>query len=139
MAVVGHLDHIAVDHALQHGTRMLSQFTKSHIVIHRIHRVAQVVVRYLSHVTPRKVDRMADDTSIREHIADLVATERELRERLASHEISAEEEHGRLRVIEAELDQCWDLLRQRDARREFGANPDEARARSEAVVEDYKG
>ncbi|MGH3446168.1 MAG: DUF2630 family protein [Nocardioidaceae bacterium] len=82
---------------------------------------------------------MADDTSIREHIADLVATERELRERLASHEISAEEEHGRLRVIEAELDQCWDLLRQRDARREFGANPDEARARSEAVVEDYKG
>jgi predicted nuclease with TOPRIM domain len=82
---------------------------------------------------------MADDTSIREHISELVAEEHELRRKLAQREISAEEEHARLRHLEAELDQCWDLLRQRDARREFGENPDEAALRSEDVVEKYLG
>jgi hypothetical protein len=43
----------------------------------------------------------------------------------------------RLRAIEVELDTCWDLLRQRRARREFGENPDEATARPEGVVEGY--
>lgn len=43
----------------------------------------------------------------------------------------------RRRAIEVELDTCWDLLRQRRARREFGENPDEAAARPEGVVEGY--
>lgn len=43
----------------------------------------------------------------------------------------------RLRAIEVELDTCWDLLRQRRARREFGENPDDAAARPDGVVEGY--
>jgi hypothetical protein len=82
---------------------------------------------------------MADDKSIREHISELVAEERELRRKLGDREINADDEQGRLRHLETELDQCWDLLRQRDARREFGDNPDEATVRSEDVVEKYLG
>lgn len=43
----------------------------------------------------------------------------------------------RRREIEAQLDQCWDLLRQREAKRESGGNPDEARARPLEQVENY--
>ena len=72
-----------------------------------------------------------DDTSIRARITDLVEEERELRAKLGRREITADEEHARLRDVEAELDQCWDLLRQRDARREYGENPDDASGSSE--------
>jgi predicted nuclease with TOPRIM domain len=82
---------------------------------------------------------MADDEQIRSHIGELVAEERELRDRRSRSEISAAAEHERLRAIETELDQAWDLLRQRDARREFGDNPDAAHQRSEDVVEHYEG
>ena len=82
---------------------------------------------------------MADDTSIRAHIADLVAEEHDLRRKLGAGVFSADEEHARLQHLEVELDQCWDLLRQRGARRDTGANPDEATARSEDVVEKYIG
>jgi hypothetical protein len=44
----------------------------------------------------------------------------------------------RLRDIEVMLDQCWDLLRQRRAKREFGQDPDDAHVRSEQVVEHYQ-
>jgi Protein of unknown function (DUF2630) len=44
----------------------------------------------------------------------------------------------RLRTLEVELDQCWDLLRQRRARREFGGDPDEARVRPPEIVENYE-
>jgi hypothetical protein len=80
-----------------------------------------------------------DDNEIRSHIGDLVAEERRLRDKRAHAEIPADEEHARLRAIEIELDQAWDLLRQRDARREFGENADEARVRPEDVVERYEG
>jgi predicted nuclease with TOPRIM domain len=82
---------------------------------------------------------MADDKTFRERIAELVAEERELRRRLSQREITADEEHTRLRELETELDQCWDLLRQRDAKREFGENPDDASARPGDVVEKYIG
>jgi predicted nuclease with TOPRIM domain len=82
---------------------------------------------------------MADDKTFRERIAELVAEERELRRRLSQREITADEEHARLRELETELDQCWDLLRQRDAKREFGENPDDASARPGDVVEKYIG
>lgn len=45
--------------------------------------------------------------------------------------------HERLRAIEVELDRCWDLLRQRRARREFRENPDDASIRDEGTVEGY--
>jgi hypothetical protein len=44
----------------------------------------------------------------------------------------------RLEQIKVELDQCWELLRQRDARREFGQDPDRAEIRPASVVERYK-
>jgi hypothetical protein len=82
---------------------------------------------------------MADDNEIRSHIGDLVAEEHRLRNERSRAEISADEEHARLRAIEIELDQAWDLLRQREARKEFGENPDQARVRPEDVVERYEG
>ena len=45
----------------------------------------------------------------------------------------------RLKEISVELDQLWDLLRQRRALREFGKDPNEARIRPPEVVEKYKG
>jgi hypothetical protein len=79
------------------------------------------------------------DGSIRQRISDLVHEERSLRDRLAARDISPDEEHERLRAVEIELDQCWDLLRQRDAKREFGENPDSAEVRSPRTVEGYQG
>ena len=43
----------------------------------------------------------------------------------------------RLSELEVQLDQCWDLLRQRRAKREFGGDPDEAQPRPSSVVERY--
>ena len=45
---------------------------------------------------------------------------------------------ARLETIRVELDQCWDLLRQRRALREFGGDPDQAEVRPPRVVENYK-
>jgi Protein of unknown function (DUF2630) len=50
----------------------------------------------------------------------------------------ADHDQVRLEEIRVELDQCWDLLRQRDARREFGQDPNQAKVRPASVVERYK-
>lgn len=73
------------------------------------------------------------------HIRDLVAQEKTLRTQLQQGEISSAEEHERLRRLEIELDQCWDLLRQRRALRETGADPREAAIRPADQVEGYSG
>ncbi|MGY4711017.1 DUF2630 family protein [Mycolicibacterium sp. CBM1] len=78
-----------------------------------------------------------NDTLARIH--DLVARERELRERVVHREIDPSEEQHQLRAIETELDQCWDLLRQRRALRETGGDPSEARVRPANEVEGYLG
>ena len=80
---------------------------------------------------------MTDGPSVHQHINDLVAEEHTLRERLAKGEISVDEEHARLKAIERELDQLWDLLRQRQARSEYGQDPADASTRSESTVEGY--
>lgn len=82
---------------------------------------------------------MADDIDIQQHIQTLIDEEHSLRSRLAGGEISVTEENERLRRVEVELDRCWDLLRQRRARREFGENPNEAQARDARTVEGYTG
>ena len=82
---------------------------------------------------------MPEDVDIRHHITELVSTERDLREQLAAGQISTDEEHERLRKVETELDQCWDLLRQRQALRDSGGDPGRAAARSESTVEGYLG
>jgi hypothetical protein len=45
----------------------------------------------------------------------------------------------RLKDLKIQLDQCWDLLRQRRAKREFGMDPDDAEPRDASTVEGYKG
>jgi hypothetical protein len=49
-----------------------------------------------------------------------------------------DDETERLRDLEVQLDQCWDLLRQRRARRNAGQDPDVAQARAEGTVEGYQ-
>ena len=78
-----------------------------------------------------------DDKEILAHIDDLIQTEHELRERLAAGQLSSAQEREQLKAAEEALDQCWDLLRQRRARREFGENPNEANARPAGEVEGY--
>jgi predicted nuclease with TOPRIM domain len=82
---------------------------------------------------------MADDIDIQHHIKGLIDEEHGLRSRLGAGEISVEEENQRLRSIEVELDQCWDLLRQRRAKREFGDDPAGAEVRDPKIVESYRG
>jgi len=77
------------------------------------------------------------DKQIHERLQELVDKEHELRERLGRGEITPDEEHARLREIEIARDQSWDLLRQRQALREAGADPDDARERSAGEVEGY--
>ncbi|MFI6087723.1 DUF2630 family protein [Streptomyces sp. Je 1-332] len=79
-----------------------------------------------------------DQEQILSRIASMVDDERTLRESLASGAIDEATERARLGVLERELDQCWDLLRQRRAKAEFGENPDEARVRPAAEVENYR-
>jgi hypothetical protein len=78
-----------------------------------------------------------DDKEILGRIDELIQTEHELRSKLAAGELSTDEEHARLRTTEEALDQCWDLLRQRRARREFGEDPTETAARPAPEVEGY--
>jgi len=78
-----------------------------------------------------------DDQDILGRIDELIATEHELRRRLAAGELTSDEERQQLREAEEHLDQCWDLLRQRRARREFGADPAESGARPVDEVEGY--
>lgn len=56
---------------------------------------------------------------------------------MLQREIDPSDEQDRLRAVAAELDQCWDLLRQRRALRETGGNPDAAGVRPVEEVEGY--
>ena len=78
-----------------------------------------------------------DDKDIMAHINELIETEHKLREQHAAGQLSNAAEREQLRATEEALDQCWDLLRQRRARREFGENPSEAEARPVTEVEHY--
>ncbi|MCV7179405.1 DUF2630 family protein [Mycolicibacterium sphagni] len=80
---------------------------------------------------------MAEDNDTLARIHDLVAQERELRDRVVHGQLDPSEEQGRLRAIETELDQCWDLLRQRRALRETGGDPGAAAVRPAEEVEGY--
>jgi Protein of unknown function (DUF2630) len=79
------------------------------------------------------------DNAALSRINELVAEEKALREQLQHGEISESEEHKRLRQLEIELDQCWDLLRQRRALRETGGDPRDAAVRPADEVEGYLG
>jgi hypothetical protein len=78
-----------------------------------------------------------DDKEIMAHIDDLIQTEHKLREQLAAGQLTSAREREQLKAAEEALDQCWDLLRQRRARSEFGENPNEATSRPVGEVEGY--
>jgi hypothetical protein len=77
-----------------------------------------------------------DEKTILSHISELVAEEHDLRSRHGSGGLE-DAERERLRAVEVELDQTWDLLRQRRAKAEFGENPDNVEERDAAEVETY--
>jgi Protein of unknown function (DUF2630) len=74
------------------------------------------------------------DKTILDHIAALVEEEHHLRDGAGKAE-----QHSRLKHVEEQLDQCWDLLRQRRAKREFGDDPATAAVRDVGTVERYEG
>lgn len=78
------------------------------------------------------------DKDVLRHIDELVAEEHALRAKATTPGLD-EAEQARLKDLEVQLDQCWDLLRQRRARAEFGQNPEGAQPRSANTVEHYQG
>lgn len=80
------------------------------------------------------MDDQSKDSAVLAHIHDLVEEEKALRSAKHRH---TNEDRRRLEAIGLELDQYWDLLRQRRAREEFGEDPDQARERTVNEVEGY--
>jgi hypothetical protein len=80
------------------------------------------------------MEYQAKDQPVLDHIQNLVTEEH----RLYSQGSLKESDRKRLTKIEVELDQCWDLLRQRRALRDAGENPDDAQIRAPEIVEKYE-
>ena len=78
-----------------------------------------------------------DDSQIHAQIERLVAEEHELWNREGAG-TGTEADRARLRELKVALDQCWDLLRQRQGLRDAGRDPDDASARPPDVVENYR-
>jgi hypothetical protein len=79
-----------------------------------------------------------DDKEILQNIDGLIAEEHELRAKAIGLPGLSETEQARLRELEVRLDQCWDLLRQRRAKAEFGRDPNTASTRPADEVEHYR-
>ncbi len=73
-----------------------------------------------------------------DRVLDRIKTLVEEEHALYSGKDTGGDSHARLEALRVELDQCWDLLRQRRALREFGDDPDRAAVRPASVVENYK-
>ena len=83
-------------------------------------------------------DRLqATDQPVLNHIQELVKEEHRLYEQGERTPLT-EIDRQKLAKVEVELDQCWDLLRQRRALREAGLDPDMAEVRPAQVVEKYE-
>jgi hypothetical protein len=78
-----------------------------------------------------------NDTQIHEHIEQLVAEEHRLLEHGENGKLTPDDQ-AKLEEISVRLDQYWDLMRQRRARRDAGQDPDVAEIRSEGIVERYQ-
>lgn len=79
-----------------------------------------------------------EDQSVIDRINQLAHEEHELFDKESRGQVS-NQDRERLKAIEVTLDQCWDLLRQRRAKRSAGLDPDEAHVRDERTVEGYSG
>lgn len=80
-----------------------------------------------------------DDVTILDQITGLVEREHHLRAARQRGGLSETAELDELADTEQQLDQCWDLLRQRRAKRQYGQDPEEAHVRPAAVVVHYEG
>jgi Protein of unknown function (DUF2630) len=78
-----------------------------------------------------------DDASLRARIEEMVGEEQQLLE-AGEGQGPDDQRHARLAELKTELDRAWDLLRQREAREEFGLDPDGASARPTDTVEGYE-
>jgi len=78
-----------------------------------------------------------DDESIRNRIESMVDEEQRLL-RDAGGAGADEPRHERLEELRIELDRCWDLIRQRQGREEFGLDPENVHARDADTVENYE-
>ncbi|HEY6813244.1 MAG TPA: DUF2630 family protein [Propionibacteriaceae bacterium] len=78
-----------------------------------------------------------DDSDILARIREMVDAEHELRHTMQDNPGEVPDAASRLRKLEESLDQCWDLLRQRRAHREFAQDPDESQTRPREQVERY--
>ena len=81
------------------------------------------------------MEKHGNDRRAVSHIEQLVSEEH----RLFEQGNLSDEATARLKEVQVELDQCWDLLRQRRAARETGGDPSQARVRPPDVVEKYQG
>ncbi len=81
----------------------------------------------------------APDASVADHIEQLVAEEHRLLDLGGEEHGLSAEQHARLAEVRVELDQLWDLMRQRRARREAGLDPAGASPRDAETVEGYEG
>ncbi|HEX3591362.1 MAG TPA: DUF2630 family protein [Pseudonocardiaceae bacterium] len=79
-----------------------------------------------------------DDKDVLGRIDELIAEEHRLRAKAVGTTGLGDTERERLRQVEVRLDQCWDLLRQRRAKAEFGQDPDTAQTRPADEVEQYR-
>ena len=77
-----------------------------------------------------------DDKELLTRIQQLVQEEHDLTHKEEAGELE-DPDHQRMHSLEVALDQCWDLVRQRRARRDMGMDPDEAKPRDPQVVEGY--
>jgi uncharacterized protein DUF2630 len=77
-----------------------------------------------------------DDQTVIDRINELANEEHTLFQKESRGEAS-ERDRERLQDLGVQLDQCWDLLHQRRARRAAGMDPDEAAVRDEGTVEGY--
>ncbi len=78
-----------------------------------------------------------DEKTLIHQISALVDDEHKLRTQLQTGKITEEQEHERLRDIEAQLDQLWDLLRRRRAAKLQGVSPDQVQPHTLDEVEHY--
>ncbi len=74
------------------------------------------------------------DSSVLDHIQELASEEHHL----YNQDSLSEEDDRRLHAIQTQLDQCWDFLRQRQALRDAGKDPRQARVRPPGIVENYE-
>jgi hypothetical protein len=79
-----------------------------------------------------------EDTRVMGKIDELAREEHALFEK-ESKGTASDADRARLKHLQVTLDQCWDLLRQRRARRAAGQDPNDAKVRDEKIVENYIG